>query len=464
MSKNNNFLSILDADIKGATNNGTPTTATKTADRFPLEVLPPRAVAYIEALEDANGIPPDFMAPAMLWTCATATGNAVHIELKPGTRYAPILFLALIGLPNANKSQALKTALGPVFDADRQTYESYKEAFNEYKAAQGMSKAERRQSGLDDIPKPIFSKTILNDVTPEALAAAHSGRLRGISVYYDELAAWFKRFDRYADNGDAETWLSLWTGTVLSVDRKTTDSIYITSPFVNVCGTLQPSVLERLAADGRGQNGFLDRLLFAWPDGITKPLWQMQGLDLSLRDAYTKAIGRLIEIDYNENDGPIIITLAPDARQRLFDWYNNHNKKLCDNADNELLQGLHGKMDIHAARLILTLHLLRYAYNETADLPTEIDATTVADGIRVAEYFRTHSLKVNQRIFNTDPVAKLPRDRQRLYDALPEQFKTADGIAIAKNHNVRERTFKQWIAKESALFVKLSHGVYFKVL
>lgn len=469
MFKDNAFLAALDADVNRhlATATGTtpppPPPATQAAERFPLDILPPRAVAYIEAAEYANGIPRDFMAAAMLWAAATATGNAVHIELKAGTRYTAILFLCLVGLPNSNKSQALRAALHPLFDADAQAWEKYKIARAEFEAAQGMSKAERQDAGLADVQKPILSKVILSDATPEALAAAHFARLRGLGIYRDELAAWFKTFDRYSNGAEAEMWLSLWIAALLSVDRRSAEPTYIKAPFVNVAGTLQPSILERLAADDRGQNGFLDRLLFSWPDGLAKPVWDDRGLDMALRDAYTDAIGRLLQLPFDA-EAPRIITLAPDARRALFAWYNGHNKSLCDNAENELLQGLHGKMDIHAARLILILHLLRYAYG-AGDLPTEIDAATVADGIRAAEYFRGMSVKVHHRIFGSDPVQRLPSDRRKFYDALPADtpFKTADAVAIGKTHGIKERTAKAWL-KDRHLFEKIAHGVYARCL
>lgn len=485
MNFDNNLKAALDADINGAmaTATGTPpppapsppppapigatgTTpppATQAAERFPLDILPPRAVAYIEALEYANGVPRDFMAAAMLWAIATATGNAAHIEIKAGTRYSAILFLALIGLPNANKSAALRAALAPLFDADAKAWERYKNARAEFEAAQGMSKAERQKAGIAEPQKPLFSKIILNDATPEALAAAHFARLQGLGVYRDELAAWFKTFDRYSNGAEAETWLSLWSAAPLAIDRKSAEPIFIRSPFINVAGTLQPSILERLAADDRGQNGFLDRLLFAWPDGLTKPVWDDHGLDLTLRDAYADAIGRLLQLHFDA-EAPRIITLSAEAWQALKAWKNGHNKPLCDAAENELLQGLHGKMDIHADRLILVLHLLRHAYG-AGDLPTEVDAATVADGIRAAEYFRAQSLKVHQRIFGADPVQRLPSNHRKLYDALPADtpFKTADAVAIGKTHGIKERTIKTWL-KDRHLFEKIAHGIYTRCL
>lgn len=463
--KNNNLKALLDADISGilATTNGTPPPPQTEPENvpFPLDILPTGAVDFIKSAEYANGIAPDFLASAILWATATAAGNSVRLELKKGTQYTPILFLCLVGVPNTNKSGALRLAMRPLFDTDIQTFEAYKIANTEFKAAEKMTKAERRQAGLVDIEKPFFSKIIYNDVTPEALAAAHSVRLRGVAVYRDELAAWFKTFDRYANGAEAETWLSLWSAAPLSIDRKTSEPAYIRRPFINVSGTLQPSILERLAADDRGQNGFLDRLLFSWPDNIKKPIWDKKGLDLSLLRDYTQAIENVLNLPFDDTE-PQVITLTNDAWDIFINWMNGTNKALCDNAENELLQGLHGKMDVHAARLILALHLLNFGYSGS-ELPHEIDATTVEKGIRAAEYFRAQSLKVHFRIFGGDPLQRLPLNKQRCYDALPETFATADGVAISKKYGIKERAFKSWL-NEKRYFSRERHGQYAKLL
>lgn len=71
----------------------------------------------------------------------------------------------------------------------------------------------------------------------------------------DELASWFKNFNRYNKGSEQEFWLSVWSGNTVKVNRKTSDQYNIPLPFISVAGTIQPGVLNELA-DNRTENGF----------------------------------------------------------------------------------------------------------------------------------------------------------------------------------------------------------------
>ena len=47
-----------------------------------------------------------------------------------------------------------------------------------------------------------------------------------------------------------------------------------------------------------------------------------------------------------------------------------------------------------------------------------------------------------------------------IYEALPLNFETGDGIRIADSYGMGERTFKRWL--NSSLFKKIDHGYYEK--
>ena len=51
-------------------------------------------------------------------------------------------------------------------------------------------------------------------------------------------------------------------------------------------------------------------------------------------------------------------------------------------------------------------------------------------------------------------------DRKSIYEALPLNFETGDGIRIADSYGMGERTFKRWL--NSSLFKKIDHGYYEK--
>lgn len=429
---------------------------------FPIDCFPARAQELVKAAEIAQGAPPDYMAACMLWTAGTATGNACKLEVKPGTIETAIFFLGIVGNPNAVKSPTIRFALRPLHDANKAAFDQYNRDKAEFDTIQGMGKDERRQQGITGVPtKPILSKVLMNDTTPEALATAHFNRLRGLGVNRDELSAWIKAFDRYNSGGEMDTWLSIWSAEHLSIDRKTADPIYISRPFIGVIGGIQPGRLESLAADDRAVSGFIDRLLFVWPDNLDKPDWSMRGMDMGLVGAWQTAANKLLELPFDDS-AEKTISMTDSARQRLFAWFNTKNKARCNDAQNELLQGMYGKFDIHCTRIVLALHLLRFAYSDQA-APGEVDEATVTDGIRIAEYFISQSEKVHGRIFAASAVDRLPRNEAALYEALPQEFKTGDGVKIAEKFGVPERTFKRFLKKRE-LFTSICRGTWEKSL
>lgn len=430
--------------------------------RFPLEVLPPAVQQFILSAERALGTPVDFMASAVLFTASVAIGNTHLIELKRGSCQSGLLFLILIGHPNTNKTNALQVPLQPIFDRDSESYHHYRAQLAEYNTAQEMSAKQRKESSaVENRERPVWKKIIIQDATPEAVASVHLNNLRGIAIYRDEIAGWFKGFNRYNSGGEQEFWLSIWSGTPISVDRKTSDPIYIRHPFIPISGTIQPSILEELAKDHRRSNGFIDRLLFSWPDGLQKSVWTDEEMPAEYRRRYDAGINRLLDLGFDVENRSHILPLEAAAKERLFRFFNEENKPLCDRAENELLQGIYGKFDLHTARFCLILQLLWWAFE--GGNRTCIELKTVERAIRLAEFFRFNALKVYERLKNDSPVDRLTRDKRNLYEALPSMFKTADGIAIAERLGMKDRTFKRFL-KDKNLFEKIGHGTYEKAL
>lgn len=425
---------------------------------FPLDVFPIEAQELVSSAKIANGAPPEYVAASVLWTAATAAGNAVKLDVKPGTTETAILFMGIVGPPNAAKTPALNLALHPLHSADTKAFKDY------------TTKKEQAQEAAADEKKkpehPVLDKILLNDATPEAMAAAHFNRLRGIAHHCDELAGKIKSFDRYSSGGEMDLWLSIWSAQPLTIDRKTSEPIRISRPFVSLIGGIQPARLEGMAADDRAASGFLDRFLFVWPDDLTKPDWSMKGMNSALPEKWNAAIDKLLALNMGEGEN---ISMTESAREKLFNWFNKINKPRCIGAKNERLQGMFGKFDLHCIRLTLALHLLRFAYSGDT-LPAEIDAKTVEDGIRVAEYFLTQSEKVHAQIFDTTAVDKLPRDVRQWYDRLVKSLNekkktitTADAVTAGNVAGLSESKAKRFLGRKD-LFDKVRHGEYLPIL
>jgi hypothetical protein len=125
----------------------------------------------------------------------------------------------------------------------------------------------------DDItePEPVLERCLTNDATTEAVGELLSDNPRGLLLARDELLAWTRSMNMYrkGQGADRQFYLSTWSGTAIRIDRKTPPgkkSLSIPRPFLAVIGGITPEMLPELADEYGRQDGFLDRILFTFPD------------------------------------------------------------------------------------------------------------------------------------------------------------------------------------------------------
>jgi hypothetical protein len=434
----------------------------KQTNLFPVEVFPIAVQQIITATNENLNFPIDFVGASLLYAVSVAVGNTHCVELNKGFQQNAVLYLAIVARAGTNKSHPLSFAIQPIVEQDKRTYRQYEQLWQEYEQAKSLTKREREQQAISEPIKPVRQKFILSDFTPEALAEVHKFNKRGIGVYVDELAGWFKNFNRYSNGSEMEFWLSQWSGKPINIDRKTGEPIFIPLPFVSVAGTIQKGILNVLAKDSRTQNGFIDRILFVIPDNIKKEYWSETDLPTIVSENWQNIISNLLSLSITDdetlNPKPEVLMFAPEAKRILLDWQKK-NTDQCNNAENEEVSGMLSKMDMYVLRLALILEMMRYACQESDKAVISIEA--VQGAIILVEYFKKSASKVNSILSNASPLDKYPTDKQALYNALPETFTTKTGLQIAEGLKVAERTFKNFL-KEKELFIHTSRGEYQK--
>lgn len=429
-------------------------------NKFPVEVFPVAIQNIINQTNECLKFPVDFIGTSILFACSAVIGNTYKAEIKPGWVEGVTLYLALVGRAGTNKSHPLTFALQPIFDHDKKTFAEYKEAKAVYQRAMLQAKTEQTE-----IPeKPFWKKYIVNDFTPESLAEIHSFNLRGLGVYADELAGWFKNFNRYHKGSETEFWLSNFSGKQITIDRKSQEPVLIPTPAISVCGSIQTAILKELQKDNRGENGFIDRILFAMPENLQKEYWSEINLNPAIVESWAQIINTLLslpmEVDEHGNPQPRILNCSPEAKEILKQW-QRQNTDLCNNPENERLASIYSKFEIYIIRLVLILELMYWATGENTT--NTISDKTANAAIALVEYFRKTAEKVNQIISNTSPVELLPLDKKQLYKSLPKQFTTEAGLSIANENEFHPRKFERLITDET-LFEKIKHGEYRKKL
>jgi hypothetical protein len=214
-----------------------------TDSTFPIDVFPLKIQNIINATVECLDFPVDFIGSSVLSAISIATANTYKVQVKKNWIDSPLIYMALVGRSGTNKTHPLSFALNPIFDRDKKTYHEYEVRKQEFDRINNLSTKEKKDQCINEQPKPVWEKNIISDFTPEALAQVHKFNKRGIAVYIDELAGWFKNFNRYNSGSEMEFWLSSWSCKPINIDRKSGDPVFIASPYIPVVGTIQNKVL-----------------------------------------------------------------------------------------------------------------------------------------------------------------------------------------------------------------------------
>lgn len=434
------------------------------SSHFPVDVLPSRLQRIIMEANLTLGFPKDYLAGSMLSAMAAAIGNTHTAEVISGWKEYSILFIALVGSPGTNKSHPLSFAMQPLIDFDAEQAGLYSEALKRYNAAMELPPKERIASGYEQNPtEPKRVRFTMQDVTPEAVHRILSENPRGLILISDELAGWFKNFNRYNNGSESEFWMSVFNHKVAMSDRKSSQSgVFIRNPFLYVIGTIQPKVLTELAGGNRNANGFMERILYVFPTDQTKVKWNRErktpSFDISAdwRAILSKLIDIVPSVDTNGEILSEDVPFTPEALDRLFSWQNEVTDR-CNADGSDTLTSIASKLEIYAVRFSLLLALADWACGNEKKM---IDVSTVKRAIRLAEYFRSTASRV-QGIVSEEAMTET---QLAVMSDLPDTFTTAEGVAIAGKNGMPERSFKRFLKdRKGVFFIRNAHGSYTKL-
>ena len=183
-------------------------------------------------------------------------------------------------------------------------------------------------------PEPPQRRAIVKDITREALALILADNPRGVLCDPDEASAWTGAFNEYKGKGgsDRQFWLSVWSCTPVSVDRKGgRESTYVPYPFAGVVAGMPPAMLGSLSEARGRDDGFLDRCLFAFPDRSAFPPqhWTKAELSEAAEQDWADVVSRLFAMPMlrdpdTETLRPFDVRLTPEAVGPWAEWFNAH--------------------------------------------------------------------------------------------------------------------------------------------
>ena len=235
-------------------------------NRSLLTSLPIPARDLAEAAAESIGCPVDFPAVAILAAASGIIGRSARLVIKPGYFESASLYAAPCGEPFKRQITSPARPWPPSGKSSREYDDS----------------GDRRwMRGRP--PSPTRGEE--PSLTPDRHDRPHNRGPRpdpgqepdaGLIVVPDEMTKWVMSMDQYkgGKGGDRPFYLSAWNGEPVYIDRAKhmTEPIVVPHPFLTVVGGMTPDMLSTLP-EGRGRDdGFIARLLFAYPDRMAHRL------------------------------------------------------------------------------------------------------------------------------------------------------------------------------------------------
>jgi hypothetical protein len=371
------------------------------------------------------------------------------VEVKPGWIEMARIWAAIVAEPGSRKSPALSVVVKPFEERNRKLFDEFqssRERFEhelakyEIELTSWKRSLQRSEAVPDDRPvepeSPRQGQVITTDSTLEALGDLLQRNPRGILFFRDELVGWALSMDQYRGRGaDRQTWLSFWSGGQAIVNRKSNPApTMIENPFVGVMGALPPDMLGKLSADAGAADGFIDRILFAYPDPLS-PDYKQEGVDPALGDERCGIFERIWslqpDVDETGKEIPRVVKFDEGAVSMWCRWMEAHHEEQTHADFPENLRGPWAKLEGYCARLALIVHTLSHVCDGKDDW--QIDQESVASAWALIDYFKNHARRVY-------PKLRATQEDRRVEAALTwirQQEPNSHGVIIVKVRDVQ---------------------------
>ncbi|HFA48066.1 MAG TPA: DUF3987 domain-containing protein [Bacteroidetes bacterium] len=437
--------------------------------KFPLKAFPKAIQDIVRCWHDCYLLPVDFYAGAILAAASAAIGNYHHIQYKLHHVEPPICWMVIVGAPGVGKTPAIKFAMNPLFRQEKQFSKDHKAAVAQWE--QDKQDAAKAKAKNYSQARPVRSQGVINDATIESLIKILPHNPKGLICYRDEFIGLMKSMNAYkSSGGDLEHWLSIWSGSPIILNRSSLeDAVFIESPFVPIIGGIQPGILIKLTDRNQVDNGYLHRLLFAFPETQDIPPDTNVTPDQSVFDHYREIIKRLGMFPKKDDNTPFVTELSKDAF-KTFREHKIKTEKDCNSLDDDNIKSLYIKQLSYTLRFSLILEFLEIA--ATADdgfikalslkdlLKMKVSRQSMLKAIKLSEYFTSTSMKVIAR--SESPIAALPKRQQLLYDKLPTIITSSFAKSVGEKIGMSESTVKRLIYNRS-IFKQTPDGAYRKL-
>ena len=428
---------------------------------FPYNVFPQILIELIENVNETLGYEPAYLGMGMLSCTSALIGNRYHAQVKPEWKVPPNFWGVIVGNSSKKKSPALKFALKPLEMIQKDYNHEFEQAIKDWEFKKvGLEKRDLEAYLLEN-PKPIRKRIKIDDINQEALSRRFADNTHGLLMFRDEIMAWLNSMNQYRSGSDEQFYLSLFDGTSHSIDR-VENTFIIENPFLSVIGGIQPSLLETLASSSRKDDGFLFRLLFAYPMNNIPVLMTEKEPDKVMIDRYHYYMKSLYE-SLKDKDLYTTVSFSSSALSCFTKFANEKTNEAVETGSDEIIS-VSEKLTGYVPKLALILEVMHANYDKKE--VSEIGEESVERAIILIEYFRNNALIVLNTLNSSTGLTGIELE---IYNALPEEFTRDEALELCSKIGFSKSTFSnkrisnngKWM--KNKLIERVGQGKYVKL-
>jgi hypothetical protein len=375
---------------------------------FPEGILPDPVICLAREAARAVGCDVGMAAGPILTVAGGLIGRSASLLLGSNWFASACLFLANVALPGDGKSPCLEYATSPIGALDRELADEFEVEKQTYRdALEAYEQGKRSRAGGGSNPKPVLPiprRVNIDDVTMEAVFRVLAANPRGLTMIRDELSALILGLNQYKGGGgnDRPNLLKVWSGKQILIDRVLNEfgePIRIYHPHLCIAGNLPPGMLGEMV-NRRGDDGFLDRWLYVYPDRRPKlKSSQRRPVSNEAIRGWTDVVRNLWNRPMDTSEAhprPQVVSFSNNGKAEFNRLHDAHVDEVNASDFPDALRGAWSKLEEYAGRFCLILALLRHAADPTTDankLPL-VGPDVARDAWRLVDYFKSHHRRV----------------------------------------------------------------------
>lgn len=312
----------------------------------------------------------------------------IRLELMPGFRVPPVLWLMTLGDPADKKSPGSRPMLAPLknieaedrprynkelldYEGKEAAYTSAKKSFLEWSASPDAMLGGDQAPPVPPQPvQPVPLKITVSDITSQKLVRHAAERPRGLLCYLDEMNTWVRKMTDKMSGEDRSAWVVAYESEHYEMDRVGAGSIHAENFAVSIYGNIQPQVFKQNVA-ALSSDGLIQRFI----PGVLR--FNKTRLGNPVPDYMTSAAAWENVLRLTFSLPAQVYHLSPEAYTvyREFQiWYEGakQDERVLD-AGVEYMTAF-GKLEGLAGRLILLFHVMEAPFSSqvSADVVTRV--------------------------------------------------------------------------------------------